>query len=66
MNNKELAKKALDDIIEQFDIVCLIQEYADGGSLGDYVLHRQNSTTDDIDIIYSIVYQLINTIKNIK
>ena len=52
------------DIIEQFDIVCLIQEYADGGSLGDYVLHRQNSTTDDIDIIYSIVYQLINTIKN--
>ena len=52
------------DIIEQFDIVCLIQEYADGGSLGDYVLHRQQSNTDDIDIIYSIVYQLINTIKN--
>lgn len=52
------------DIIEQFDIVCLIQEYADGGSLGDYVLHRQKSNTDDIDIIYSMVYQLINTIKN--
>ena len=52
------------DIIEQFDIVYLIQEYAEGGSLGDYVLHRQQSNTDDIDIIYSIVYQLINTIKN--
>ena len=54
------------EIFEQFDCVCLIQEYADGGNLNDLISHRtDNSPLSNINENYSLISQLINSIQSL-
>ena len=54
------------EIIEHFDCVCLIQEFADGGNLNDLITHRtDNSPLSNINENYSLISQLINSIQSL-